>query len=524
MLCIVLHFSWSCIAQEAFTVHVNQAAGFTQVPALHSGALAVHQGKWIFIGGRNNGLHGFYSQLAFPASGINSNIYVYDPSTDAVQSASLNGLPDSLEDPLCSSNMQFVQHDSVLVMCGGYGWSGDAQAFITYPKLITIDLNLLMYEVQSGSVSTAPFHMVHDERMAVCGAEMEQMNGQLFLVFGHRFDGIYNRTNASGFYQQEYTNQVRKFNLGSNWLNPAIQNYTVFEDTVAYHRRDYNLVPQVFQNGDHGFTAFSGVFLPGINLPFHDGVDIYNDSARVNQQLHQQLNAYSTAHVAVWDSSANAMHTLFMGGMARYYPNASGQITEDTLVPFVKTISRMSRWGNGTWSEVWMPDSMPFYQGTNARFIPASSAPLRHERILFLNGLGPHTLVGYLVGGMSSPEKNISETDPSISFATPEIMEVWVEKTITDTWKPLQTPELYQVYPNPCKDVLSIKSVSGNFNRGSLMRILNRNGSLIRDVSTLCEVQNNAFTISVADLKPGLYYLDIKRNGETRTCPFVIAR
>lgn len=522
--CLLLLLSKSVFSQEAFTVHVTQATGFGQVPALHSGAHAVYQGKWIFIGGRTNGLHGFYPPMAFPSSGINSTVFVYDPLTDLVQSASLNGLPDSLEDPLCSSNMQFIQKDSVLVMCGGYGWSQDAQDFITYPRLTSVDLNLLIAEVQSGSLSAAPFHMLYDERMAVCGAEMDRINNQLFLVFGHRFDGIYNRTNATGFFEQHYTNQVRKFELGNNWLNPLIQNYSVFEDTLEFHRRDFNLVPQVFQNGDYGFTAFSGVFLPGINLPFHNGVDVYNDSARVNTQLYQQLNAYSTAHVAVWDSSSNAMHTLFMGGMARYYPNSNGQVTEDTLVPFVKTISRMSRWANGTWSEVWMPDSMPFYQGTNARFIPAASTPLRHEKIVFLNNLGQQTLIGYLVGGMSSPEKNISETDPSSSFATPEVMEVWLEKTITDTWKPLHGQALYSAYPNPCKDVLTLTSASGQFERGTALRILSRTGSLVRDASTLLTQIHGTIAISTGDLKPGLYYLEIKYARETRTCPFVVIR
>jgi hypothetical protein len=40
----------------------------------------------------------------------------------------------------------------------------------------------------------------------------------------------------------------------------SISNYQTVTDAVHLHRRDYNLLPQVFPNGELGYTISSGVF------------------------------------------------------------------------------------------------------------------------------------------------------------------------------------------------------------------------------------------------------------------------
>ena len=69
------------------------------VPGLHSFAFAQQDGRWLFVGGRTNGLHGF-AVNPFPNAFANDNLWVIDPTTRAVWSATLDALPDNLADPL----------------------------------------------------------------------------------------------------------------------------------------------------------------------------------------------------------------------------------------------------------------------------------------------------------------------------------------------------------------------------------------------------------------------------------------
>ncbi len=67
-----------------------------EMPGIHSGAIASYNGRWILIGGRMNGLHGFQSPFAFPNSGKNENAWVIDPVSKQIWTASLAGLPTEL--------------------------------------------------------------------------------------------------------------------------------------------------------------------------------------------------------------------------------------------------------------------------------------------------------------------------------------------------------------------------------------------------------------------------------------------
>ena len=50
------------------------------LPAIHSAATAIHDGKLLFVGGKTSGLHGFTCDPAqnFPAANFNREIYVVD--------------------------------------------------------------------------------------------------------------------------------------------------------------------------------------------------------------------------------------------------------------------------------------------------------------------------------------------------------------------------------------------------------------------------------------------------------------
>ena len=121
-------------------------------------------------------------------------------------------------------------------------------------------------------------------------------------------------------------------------------------DPANLHRRDYNMSPQVFPNGTHGFTMFSGVFNAS-DLPFLNSVDITNGSYTVNNSFNQYLSQYHSGKVPVYDSINNTMHTIFFGGMSQYTMDTEGVLTQDDEVPFVKTISVVTRNSDGSMDE-----------------------------------------------------------------------------------------------------------------------------------------------------------------------------
>src|SRR5690349_8495932 len=105
-------------SQQLFTLRLEPSS-VTATPAVHSGTFGTYNNKWFFIGGRKNGLHGFLTPSAFPEDGINDSIFIVDPLLNQSWSASVNSLPDSIREPITSSNMQFYLNDSMLYMVGG---------------------------------------------------------------------------------------------------------------------------------------------------------------------------------------------------------------------------------------------------------------------------------------------------------------------------------------------------------------------------------------------------------------------
>ena len=493
------------------------------IPKVHSGAFAKWNGKWIFIGGRSNGLHGFLPPFAFPQSGANFDVIVYEPQSDQSWSSSLFNLPDTTRFFLGSSNPQFVQKDSLLYIFGGYGWSDVAQGFITYPNFAKISLDPLINAVINGANIDPYIQVVHDQRMAVCGGEAEFLNNQFHLVFGHRFDGIYSINPNGGFFVQHYTNQIRKFEIDNSTTIPSIINYQTETDTVQFHRRDYNLVPQIFPNGEQGLTAFSGVFLPGINQPFHNTIDIKASGAAVNNNFNQYLNAYTTATLPIWDANDSIMHTLFFGGIAKYVLDlSSGTTTVDTLVPFVNTISQVTRFADSTMTETWQPIVMPELLGTNARFVMHPNIPLSAEKIIDLNSLSGITSVGYIIGGIRSPLPNISDTDPSVSDASPVVLEVFIDKTISGKGIKMKEPVTVEINPNPASDFLNIQLVADTEKDISISLSDNQGKFIATLYDGKCNEMKKTLQYSVKNLSPGLYYYHVKSGAFSKAEPIII--
>ena len=94
-----------------------------EFPGIHSYAFAQHEGKWLIIGGRKDGLHARQPFNAFPASENNTEIYVLDIASTQFWSSSVDALPASIREQLQSTNMNFHQEQDTLYIIGGYGFS-----------------------------------------------------------------------------------------------------------------------------------------------------------------------------------------------------------------------------------------------------------------------------------------------------------------------------------------------------------------------------------------------------------------
>ena len=421
----------SSSAQNNFTFH------FTLEPAIINGFTGLQSYAWaqegdllLLIGGRKDGLHRRQPFAAFNKQFNNTDLIVIDLKNEKVWSKSVVDLPTSMAEQLQSSNIQFYQKDNQLVLIGGYGYSETAKNHITYPALISIQVKELINAITHDD-SISPFiQQLADEKMAVTGGRLNQINNTYFLVGGQRFTGRYNPMgpdHGPGF-TQKYTNQIKQFQLKKNGNSLVIENYKAITDSLLLHRRDYNLVPQIDNNGKEMLTIFSGVFQYEKDIPFTTLVDITGNSYKEVPKFNQQFSHYHTATLPLFSKKKQTMYSVFFGGIAQYYKNEKEETVKDDNVPFVKSISVIER-NKTTIKEYLLPDPMPGYFGAASEFIPAKSF-ITENGILQLDALPKtKTLIGFIVGGIDSRAPNVfwsNEGDPS--RASPVIWKVYINK------------------------------------------------------------------------------------------------
>ena len=379
------------------------------MPGIQSFAWAQHEGEWLFVGGRTDGLHRRQPFAAFLAADNNTQAYVVNPALGQVWSAAISTLPTAQFEQLQSTNMEFQQRGDMLYVMGGYGFSATVNDHITHPVLSAIDVPGTIAAIKTGQPIAPHFRFITDQRMAVTGGYLGQLNDAFLLVGGQRFIGRYNPMGPDfgpGFIQ-EYTNAIRRFGIADDGTALSVTDYVETVDTVNLHRRDYNLVPQVYPNGSQGYTAFSGVFQYASDIPWLNIVDIDAEGYTVVPDFEQLLNQYHTAHLPAYSSAANSMSTIFFGGIGRYYFDANGQLWDDPNVPFVNTISKVERTASGAVAETAI-GTMPALLGSSAEFIAMPDVPQLFDNIIDLDQLVGDTVVaGHIVGGIESSAANI---------------------------------------------------------------------------------------------------------------------
>ena len=180
-----------------------------EVGGLHVFALAEHDGKWLILGGRLDGLHERQPWSAFDEAGMNKQITVIDPVNKQKWSAPLTSLPAAMQEQLSSTNMQFQQHGNMLYFVGGYGYSTIALNHITHNKLTAIDVPSTINAVINGTSFTGFFRQIEDAQFAVTGGYLEMIYDTYYLVGGNKFDGAYN-PNSNPTFTQVYTERTIK--------------------------------------------------------------------------------------------------------------------------------------------------------------------------------------------------------------------------------------------------------------------------------------------------------------------------
>jgi len=501
-------------ADEPYTIQLEQV-NIPGSPKIHSFAFADDNGKWLFIGGRINGMHGFDAATAFPKQFSNTNIFVVDPSTNMTYSRNLfTDLNFTVADPLRSTNMQYYYDGTKLYITGGYGFDSTFNDLLTFPTLTVVDVSQTIQAVINGT-SVAPYiRQISDQRMKVCGGEMQKLGDYFYLAGGHIFTGAYSPISND----QVYTNEIRKFKINDNGTNVSISDYSASEDTIEFHRRDMNLVPAIKPDGVSQYiTLYGGVFRSYADLPFMNPIYIDENNAVTDFGFEQKMSQYTCSYLSAFNSANGSMHTTFLGGTSLYYFNeVLNQQIRDSLVPFINDITTLTRNSNGTSIENISPTKMPALLGTNAKFILSPSIPQYSNKVIKLNEISGNTFAGYIFGGIRAYLPNNTP-----SFASEYILKVYINpEPIGIQQISGNVPDKFslgQNYPNPFNPVTKIKfEISKNdFVRLAVFNSIGKEVAVIVNENLSTGIYETEF--SAEGLSSGIYYYKLTSDNFSET-------
>ena len=526
-LSIIIAFLFSTtLAQSQATFNINlepfSINGFT---GIQSFAFGQHNGKILLVGGRKDGLHRRQPWASFDAAGNNTDLLVIDPETEQIWATSVNTLSTALKEQLQSTNMQFHQDGNTLYIIGGYGYSTSNADHITHPQLTAIQLDACINAIVNGTSITPFLRQFTDDYFAVTGGQIGKLEDTYYLAGGQKFTGRYNPMNMPTFVQ-EYTNAIKRFKIIDDGTNLNYQPLASWTDAMNLHRRDYNMLPQIFPDGSYGFTMFSGVFQQTMDLPFLNSVNFDSTGYQVNNSFSQYLNHYHSAKIAIYDSVDATMHNVFLGGIAQYFLDDNNNLIQDDNVPFVKTIGRVSRFADSTMTETQI-GLMPDLLGASAEFILANNTPAFEYDIVDLQQFtGDAVLIGYVLGGIKSSQSNIFFTNiGNESEAHSTLYKVYlIPSGITNTRveKPKEYLSEWVVYPNPVVDYFKFKF---DLKEAAIVDayLSDVSGEIILEtgLDTLT-AGSHEFTIELEAPESGIYFMSILVNGRLYTKQIVV--
>lgn len=529
-LTLTLSILWCALAANAqlapFNVYL-QPVTVNGLGGLQAYAYVQHNGKWLIAGGRLDGLHRRQPFASFDVAGNNNRLIVVDPVTQQTWSVDLTTLPVAMQEQLSSTNMEFYQEGNYLYIIGGYGYNAATASRKTFASLMAIDVPQAIAAVINGTSLVPYFRQVTDNEWAVTGGHLKKMYGVYYLAGGNRFDGNYNPM-GNPTYTQVYTDAVRRFTLTDNGTTITVNHLPAYTDAANLHRRDYNAVPQIMPDGTEGFTMFSGVFQPTVDLPFLNCVNIDSNGYTVNNNFQQYYNHYHCAVLPLYSATANEMHSVFFGGIAQYFDSA-GVLVQDNNVPFVNTIARVTRQANGTMAEYKLPEVMPSLLGAGAEFIPELTVPHYVNEVFKLDELTDDTtMVGYIFGGISSTAPNIFFSNTGTqSVASNQVFKVLVVKPGTTGIHQLNTHSTgtlkMQVFPNPNSGNFHIRFNMAQQGR-VVVRVYSAAGQVLHQKNfAALAAGEHTYSPSLKQPSPvGIYFVTIETATETASQKIIV--
>jgi hypothetical protein len=349
---------------------------------------------------------------------------VYNPTTGKINMAPV---PKAYQYQLSSTNMCGCQVGDILYGCGGYGKNA-AGNYVTYngffainvPKMIDSILNRRINNLSQLIVSTT------NNDMAVTGGELLKVGNYFYVVMGQNFTGEYAGPSST----QVYTDEIRQFsvmNTGSALKASLVKRFNDNnrpDSTSRFHRRDLNVVPIINYDGKAGLAVYGGVFTQKVNGIWQNPVYLTQDASNkpvvtLDSSFSQKYNQYGCAQVQVYDPVSRTMITNLVGGIS-YYSDAG---LPDPNAPFVKIISSIYKYPNGTTSEVpsGANNSLADFVGAEAHFVPLKNYLLAgsSDIIDFSKfASGTPQLVGYMFGGIKSTARQSSTINPTMANKT----------------------------------------------------------------------------------------------------------
>lgn len=419
-----------------------EKADFELPNGIHSGVKALHNGQWLLLAGRTNGLHGFNNDdHNFPPEEQNKIVYVVDPENEMIYSRSLDdpssGLSQTEIDHLSVTSPQYFQKQGTLYIAGGYGVDSHTGLFDTKKTLTALDVRGVVHWVK-GRSSSFKKHMrqTSDPILRVTGGCMAVTDSELntLLMFGQDFEGFYT-AGSNGI----YTEQVRRFKIKDTGKHLSIKHKKRFKSNPNYRRRDLNTIPIVWK-GDVTYAALAGVFTldSGVwTVPVF--IQKNGKSCMPNPEeektFKQAMNHYACAKASLYDKKTKTSYALLLGGISfGYFEN--GVFTTDSEIPFINQITTLKITHKGHITQHLMNKEYPTIPSTGTNpgnpllfgaggyFIPAKSIKRDKNGILHLDQIKRRTLVGYIVGGiMSSLPNTVTQAD---SAASPYVFKVFL--------------------------------------------------------------------------------------------------
>ncbi len=380
-------------------------------PALQSAVSAQWDGKWLFLGGRTNGLHGFGPGQNFPQEYQNTAIIVINPRNGRVWSRpwSDSKLSQPVIDALTSANQEELQQGKRLYMVGGYGVDSATQVLTTFDTLSAINVPGLIRSVVHGGNIAAQVRQVQDPRLQVTGGQMDALGGRDYLVMGQSFVGDYSPS-PSGSFVQNYTDQISSFRIVDNRRTLGLSAYRTITDPINFHRRDFMMSPVILPNGQAALEAYGGVFSPEESV-FRQPITIYRNGSTSVSSYQQYFSQHTSPQIPIYDARTRSMHTIFLGGISLYnYFPTTGQIQEDPGIPFINTITDLMQGSTGSDREYVMPVQLPGLMGAESHYMAAAGVPHFPNGVVKLKAIRRPTTLGYMYGGILAQQANFGNS------------------------------------------------------------------------------------------------------------------